>query len=80
MNLTAKQTTYNLIDILKLFFSIAIVIMHLHMFEGNPLEPFITPLICQVGVPFFFVASGFFVAERFTDSGGGLEIEGGVLV
>lgn len=57
----------NLIDILKLCFAFCILLLHTGYADGWPvlLEWYTTRMVLRLGVPFFFVASGYFFSKRF---------------
>ncbi len=74
MNLSSKansSTSYNGLDLFKLFCAVLIVIIHIAPF-GNPphlstgwyLNFWIQNFFCRIAAPFFFVASGFLLFKK----------------
>lgn len=60
---------YTLIDYLKLFFAICIVIIHTDLLASEKLSLWmILHGICRLAVPFFFIASGFFYGRKLIKS------------
>lgn len=53
---------YQMVDILKFFFCVCIIAMHTSLFTP-PIRFWIEKIVFRLGVPFFFVASGFFLAK-----------------
>lgn len=65
-----EKNYYYSIDFLKFFCAIAVVLIHVSApIAGNDLATFwnyyIYRYFLDIGVPFFFIASGFFLAEKF---------------
>lgn len=66
---------YPLVDIFKLIFAISILAVHSNVFLGeNNTSWFILHGFCRLGVPFFFVASGFFLAISLKKNNGSIDI------
>ena len=55
--------TYKGIDFFKFIFALLIVYMHTYCFDGGPVGEWIKGVLSAVGVPFFFIASGFFFGK-----------------
>ncbi len=57
------------IDLLRLIFSFAIIAVHVHLFEdiSTPLYRILTQSLFRIGVPFYFVVSGYYFAGRLND-------------
>lgn len=62
------KKTYHLVDITKYIFCISIVILHSTIYyELGPFWGYITSkLISRLGVPFFFLCSGYFLGNKLT--------------
>ena len=60
---TKIQNTYRGVDITKFIFSIAIFGMHSTFFDVTGLG-LVKQLFVHLGVPYFFVASGFFLGKK----------------
>ena len=60
------KKNYSLIDIVKLFFAIGIVCIHSEVFENTSslLLWVLQHAVFKIAVPFFFVASGFFLEKK----------------
>lgn len=58
-----------LIDLTKLFFSICIVFIHTGLSDKIPYGFEIKELIFRLGIPFFFVCSGYFFAKNNINTG-----------
>lgn len=56
-----NKNYYSTLDIMKLFFSICVVCLHVHVAENNF---YLWNMIFNLGVPFFFVSSGYLYAKR----------------
>lgn len=54
---------YYSIDLFKFFCAFLIVFMHSHCRDLGDSGTWIVDVICQIGVPFFFIASGFFYTK-----------------
>lgn len=67
MNISKRENAS--VDFFKLFCSILIVALHIITYNSikNPVAFGIAEMICRIAVPFFFVASGYFAAEIFSD-------------
>lgn len=65
----SKNNVYQWIDVFKLIFAALIVLMHADMLNGNGFELRIQITVFALAVPFFFIATGFFVGNklRITD-------------
>lgn len=63
------KTRNHTIDFLKLFFSFAIIAVHIHLFQdiNTPLYRILTQSLFRVGVPFYFTVSGYYFAGRLND-------------
>ena len=61
-----KQAVRNhTIDLLKLLFSFGIIAIHLHLFDEIPLLYYsTTQSLLRIGVPFFFIVSGYYFAPK----------------
>ncbi len=57
---------FNAIDFLKFVFCFAIIAIHTSLFHGvgNPLSRILEIMLLRIAVPFFFVASGFFLGRK----------------
>lgn len=56
---------YNTIDLFKFICAILIVFMHTHCSDLGENGSVFVKTICAIGVPFFFIASGFFLGKGF---------------
>lgn len=65
-----KRKTYVGIDLLKLILSLFIVFTHTYCYDGGAVGSFISNCISSIGVPFFFIASGFFMSKGFSRCNG----------
>ncbi len=64
------KKNYGYIDIAKLLFAILIVMLHTNILEVNNIYVRIFQHgFCQIGVPFFFVAAGFFFGSKIKSGG-----------
>lgn len=55
---------FKYIDILKFIFSLCILCIHAGVLRGTDVYAWVDPLLYRLGVPFFFVASGFFFGRN----------------
>jgi peptidoglycan/LPS O-acetylase OafA/YrhL len=65
-----EKNYYYSIDFLKFFCAIAVILIHVSaQIAGNDLATFwnyyIYRYFLDIGIPFFFIASGFFLVEKF---------------
>lgn len=60
------KINYGMIDILRLFFAICVVIVHTSAFYSvnNTLFFIINMGLCRIAVPFFFIVSGYFLYNK----------------
>lgn len=65
-----KDYKNNAIDLFKLFFAIMVVAIHTHAFADFGLEQFVDLNISGYAVPFFFIASGYFLRKKIMKSHG----------
>ena len=56
-----QKTYFDCVNLIKLILAIAIVAMHCALVPDHSL-PMV--LLCRLGVPYFFVASGFFLQRK----------------
>ena len=63
------KRTYGMIDVMKFVAAFLVVAIHFPLFEDVNLylTYYFTNVVCRLAVPFFFVCSGFFMADRFCD-------------
>lgn len=63
---TSKQTNYNSIDLVKFIMAFAVIAIHTHPLEfcQNEIILSIYTNIIEMAVPFFFLASGFFLEKK----------------
>lgn len=63
-----KQEFY-LVDFMRFFFSLCVIAIHLSPFEEvNPaLDFWVVDVLARLAVPYFFVVSGYFAAEKLDD-------------
>lgn len=75
------KVEYKWVDISKLFFAVCVVAIHSFIFQGTDAEGWVMPLLLRVAVPYFFVASGFFLGLKCYETGryNGFSKMGGVL-
>lgn len=61
------RKTENCIDLVKLFFALCIVAIHTNLLQqfSDNVNWYVTHLVFRLGVPFFFVVSGFFFGKKF---------------
>ena len=63
-----KCSTYQIVDILKFIFAICVVCIHSELFKGTELYEWVSPLFFRLAVPYFFIASGYFLGKKiYTD-------------
>lgn len=55
---------YNGVDVGKMFAALLVVCIHTLVFKGCAVEDFMQVVVCNVAVPFFFIASAFFFFKR----------------
>lgn len=67
-SLLVVKEHYTTIDIFKLFFAFMIVFMHCYCRDWGTVGWWLREVISTVGVPFFFIASGFFMERGFDES------------
>lgn len=60
-----NKKNYDFVDLIKLIFAILILMMHCSILKENW---FFTKLIVRLGVPFFFIASGYFYGKKALNS------------
>ena len=67
-SMETKQRNHT-IDVLKLIFSICIIGIHLNLFKDSstPAYWIITQSLFRVGVPFYFITSGYYFASKLHD-------------
>ena len=58
-----NKSIYYSIDLTKIFCAILIVFMHTYSQDLGNTGTWIVDVICNIGVPFFFIASGFFYTK-----------------
>lgn len=65
---------YIAVDYFKFFCSLLVVTMHLNPFRDiNPtVSLFVNNCFCRIAVPFFFLASGFFISNKITNKNNAL--------
>lgn len=56
---------YNTIDLFKFICAILIVFMHTYCRDLGENGSMFVKTICAIGVPFFFITSGFFLGKGF---------------
>lgn len=73
---------FKCVDILKFVFSLCVLCIHCGLLKGHPVYNWINPLLFRLAVPFFFVASGFFIGQKIYTDGrfNGFDKWGGVFV
>jgi hypothetical protein len=65
-----RNKNYDVCDLMKFIFSILIFILHTNLFFGlSPKLILASQLLARGGVPFFFIASAFFLFSRQEESG-----------
>ena len=62
----AQKSEPSLVDLFKLFFAIMVVAIHTHALADFNAEWFMGTYITNFAVPYFFVASGWFLGEKMT--------------
>lgn len=69
MSKNANSKTYPLIDIMKFIFAILIVAIHIPPLKdfSYPANYMITQCLSRIGVPFFFMAAGFFLFRNMNE-------------
>lgn len=62
-----QKFNFPVIDILKLFFSLCVVCIHAWLYTKlpAPFDYYVEKGLLRLAVPFFFVASGFFLAAKY---------------
>lgn len=63
-----RRKIYTGIDLFKLICSVLIIYMHTYCFDGGVVGNWIKNILASVGVPFFFIVSGFFFAKGVASS------------
>ena len=73
-NTLVGKREYIAVDYFKFFCSLLVVTMHLYPFTSinNTLSMFVNNCFCRIAVPFFFLASGFFISNKITDKNNAL--------
>lgn len=72
MSTTVQE--FKTVDVLKFIFAIFVVCLHVPL--TNPaIEAWFEPLFFRLAVPYFFVASGFFLGLKLYDVRGGGKME-----
>ena len=66
------RTEYKYIDILKFIFAIFVVCLHVPL-KGTYIENWISPIFFRLAVPYFFVASGFFIGIKIITNKDGVK-------
>ena len=61
-------TNYPLIDILKLFFALCVVAVHVWFLYDFKVGYYLYTMLYRLAVPFFFITSGFFLAKKVIKS------------
>ena len=59
-----QRKDFKMLDILKFFFAICVVLRHTDLIEDYPINEWVAPLIFRISVPFFFVTSGFLLGLK----------------
>ena len=59
----SNKKTYIGIDVFKLICAVLIIYMHTYCFDGGVIGSWIKNILASVGVPFFFIVSGYFFAK-----------------
>ena len=67
---SSRQTSYTGVDVFKFFFAICIVALHTHALDFLPhmANYMITKVVFRAAVPYFFVASGFFLGNKLLNA------------
>lgn len=68
-----EKEFFDFVNVAKLFLAIAIVALHSALV---PQPSLVMALICRLGVPYFFVASGFFLQRKCTGDQVGTAVKG----
>lgn len=63
-----KDSSTTAVDFFKFFFSIMVVAIHTHAFLDFGAEKFVTNHISGFSVPFFFIASGYFLGKKMLNA------------
>lgn len=73
-NTLGGKREYIAVDYFKFFCSLLVVTMHLNpLRDVNPtLSMFVNNCFCRIAVPFFFLASGFFISNKITNKNNAL--------
>lgn len=63
------KTRNHTIDLLRMIFSLAIIGVHVHLFQdiSTPLFRILTQSLFRISVPFYFIVSGYYFAGRLND-------------
>lgn len=63
------KESYHWVDISKFIFAICIVVLHSNVISNPDVDYFIQAFLLRLAVPYFFVASGFFLGLKCYNSG-----------
>ena len=59
-----KSSSFQTVDYLKFFFAICIICLHTAFFAPSIIRPYVTGILYRTAVPYFFIASGFFIGLK----------------
>lgn len=66
--MSKKSNSNQLIDIFKLIFALCVVAIHTNLFGGVKYGYILKCNIYRLAVPFFFICSGYFLADKVIKS------------
>lgn len=64
-----QRPAFKCVDLFKFFFALCVVAIHTRLFSESELHKWINPLLFRLAVPYFFVASGFFLGLKVYSGG-----------
>lgn len=71
METKSNKETYYVLDLVRFISAFLIILIHTHPFEdiNNTLDDILINTFCRMGVPFFFMITGFFIEQKIKKDG-----------